>query len=628
MPDPTAARADVPGVQVRPRYGMRAAPAPTAGPILAASYGRKSTKDREGLEAQFLANQHKAAEEGYSIPASPDFRFEDDDTTGTTKSRRGFDRLIARVSAGDVPFKRLYIKDKTRLGRWDDPRYHSYLEIFFQQHGVQVRYAEDSEGPIDYENGDPSQILGRHLKDQVDNAGAAQERRRLRRRVTGGMRKRVFDGFYPGSRAPYGMRRTLVNTLTKEVVRDVPQLGTIRMSDCHFGLRWADDGTLEVVVRIFELAEQGWSLRRIAQHLNHEGLASPLVARGEHRRYRRKLPTGEWVLVPASSLDHSAGEVNDAAGATSKVGPPAARPWLASAVADILRNPIYCGDLVWSRTTRRQFGEPLDIRTANLDDAKEALVAFDFIANAPISRVRWMMLQEHLDDNTFAVAARRVRNPDYLLTGVVRCRDCGAPFNGFTKPQNCRRYYRHSQRSGAERREHVLACASRARYVDALALEGAVLDVFYHALEDDRLRELAEAEVERHLERGASADRQEQIRLAEGAVSALERLHRDAGCCVLEADNATSRRMYRELEAGYAAKLAAKQAELGALRGELALAEQARARLHQSGTDRLRLREAFDAATPVERKRLLQEVVESMVIDGVANTAEIVVRAS
>lgn len=591
-------------------------------PRLAASYGRKSYRDPEGIEAQYLGNQRKAHEHGFTIPTSPEFRFDDDDTVGITKSRAGFDRLVEVVTSGDAPFERVYIKDKTRLGRWDDPRYHSYLEVLFETHGVRIVYCDDPNGPIDYENADPGQILGRHLKDQVDNANASQERRRLRRRVTGGMRKRVYDGYYPGSKAPYGLRRTLVDARSKEVLQDVPQLGTIRMPDCHYGLRWADDGSLQVIVRIFELAEQGWSLRRIAQRLNADGLPSPLVARGEHRRYRRKLSSGEWILAnaPPSASPVSVESAERAMDATT-------RPWLPATVGHILRNPIYCGDLVWSRTTRGHLGEPVDVRAANLDDAKEALIAIDFIKGAPISRARWMALQELLDDSSHGKAGRRPSNPAYLLTGLLRCQTCGATFTGFTKAVSGRRYYRHHQHGSTERREHVLACPGRARYVDADALEAAVLDVFHQALADERLAQLAEAEVNQHLERGGSDDRQEQIRLATDAVQALERQHRNAGRMVVEATEDAEMWMYNELQREVAAKLVAKRAELDALRGELELAERAREKLGESRTDRLQLRHAFAAATPDERKRLVRQVVERVLVDGVNHGAELVVRA-
>lgn len=69
-----------------------------AGEKIAASYGRKSNEDDEGLKAQHLLNEQRADRDGYVIPRTHAFRFDDDDTSGVSKRRRGFDRLLALIT--------------------------------------------------------------------------------------------------------------------------------------------------------------------------------------------------------------------------------------------------------------------------------------------------------------------------------------------------------------------------------------------------------------------------------------------------------------------------------------------------------------------------------------------------
>lgn len=572
-------------------------------PVPAASYGRKSTRDKEGLNAQFLANQQKAASEGYQIPASSDFRFEDDETVGTTKKRQGFDRLFRLVKSGRAPFKRLYVKDKTRLGRWSDPRYHTWLEMTFELHGVQIRYCDDPDGPIDYTSTNPNEVLGRHLTDQVKNASAASERAQLTRRVTGGLRKRVHDGYYPGARAPYGTRRVLVNKLTRRIEpQELPHYGTIRRTDCHFGLMWATDGTVQVVRRIFALAQQGLSLRRIADHLNEAGLPSPLQVRGE---------------MPATLARLRARGIEEAPD----------RPWIADTIREILGNPIYCGDLVWGRTTRAQHGPAVDVQRANIEEGKQAVIALGFLPKPPVSRARWLAVQSMLEGNADSACGRRASSPEYPLTGFLRCRGCNAAFTGNTNEQDVR-YYRHDQRGETERRAHVRACPARRRYIPALALERIVYQTFEHVLEDDRLGKLAEEAIAEHLEEGASAERQEQIRAVAEEVDALERQFRAAGRRALNPRNETEEAMFNQLVDEIGGQLRARQLLFQELQGDLTLAAQAKAQQRHVGGGRLDLLKAFRRATSEERKLLLGEVVERVLIDGVANEAEVIVRAS
>lgn len=545
---------------------------------LAASYARKSTRDTEGIDAQHLAAAHRAQKHAFRIPAGSAFHFEDDDTAGTTRRRKGFDRLLDLVTNGEAPFKRVYVKDKTRLGRWRDPRYHTYLEVLFEQHGVTICYGEDEHAPIDYENADPGEFLGRHLKGQIDNIMASEERLRLARRVAGGMRKRVADGYYPGSRAPYATRRSLINKHTGRVeLAEIPFGSSVQRQACHIGLTWATDGTVQVVRRIFDLAEQGHSMRGIARRLNEEGIPSPLAVRHAEE---------------------------------------ATRPWLGSTVYDILRNPIYCGDLLWGRTTRGHLGAPVDARTADLENGKEPLIAIDFMCDPPIRREQWFAVQTPLEDNR-AVRRSRASRPDYLLTGLLRCASCGAPLHGFTKRRSrgYRRYYRHDCKGRAEIRPQVLACEAKNRYVLAEELESAVRTTFEHVLSDGRIADLTRQELARHFEQGHSEERQARLREARSAAEAVEREYLQAGRRAARAKTDVEQAMFDQVVAEIEGGLRVLKLEVEALEQELVHATRAQERVPLSLSACEDLIAALERASPAERKRLLAEVVEQVRLD-------------
>lgn len=244
----------------------------------AASYERKSTSDPYGIDEQYLINKQKAAGEGFIIPDDLRFRFSDDDTSGVTKSRRGFDRLKKIIEEGEAPFERVYVKDRTRLGRWDEPRMHFYYEMHFQENGVVVRYADEDDSAADGD--DDGRATARFLKASVGNLTASTERKRLMRRIRAGVRGRVINGFYPGSIAPYGTVRWLANKYDKTLIQEVAMHAGVRMSDCSYRLLWASDGRKEVVAEIFERYEAGASMTQIAKSLNARGVAAPSVTGG------------------------------------------------------------------------------------------------------------------------------------------------------------------------------------------------------------------------------------------------------------------------------------------------------------------------------------------------------------
>lgn len=545
-----------------------------AEPLIAASYARKSDEDNDGLQSQHLGNEQRAAADGYLIPRSVDFRFEDDDTTGVSKRRKGFDRLLQVITSGEGKFDRVYVKDRTRLGRWSDPRFGFYLEVLAEEHGVKIVYSEN-EKHVDYAGEFSPDMIGLFLKEAVDGVVASQERERLIKRVTGGMRYWVMKGFYPGSSAPYGLERWLADETTGALLERIPDGQAVRKKGCRYKLLWEDGVSQEVIREIYRLVESGRSLASVARELNERGTPTP-SGRGA---------------------------------------------WKGESIRRIARNPIYCGDLVWGRTTRD--GEPVDKDDAQLNGPR-AIRIEGFLKKAPIPRDQWQDVQAILDGSRERWSQRRASAPTYLLSGMIACSACGAGYHGHTSTKNYRnrrRYYRH-----ADPPEGV-ACDGANRYLRAEAVEGQVLDTVAHVLEDDRLQKLTEEALQERLTLASSEDHERRIAETRRQISryedAVRRLKRE----IALSESETERKVAQEESARFgheADHLRVRLAELTAEQEQIAGLARRRASLADRADDLL---EILHTAPMDDRKEVLATVVHHLVVDPQLSEATIAVRA-
>jgi DNA invertase Pin-like site-specific DNA recombinase len=548
---------------------------------LAASYERKSTVDAMGIEAQYIINAQCAARDGWRIPDDPAFRFGDDATSGTTTSRPGLDRLMDMVKSGAALFTRLYIKDKTRLGRWQDPRMHSWFEVELKKKGVLVRYSED-EGLVDYD-ADPSTYMGSFMKSSVDSVMTSQERLRTTRRVMGGVHDRIRRGYFPGAIPPYGYERWLANGLTGEILQSVPIRGSIRMPNSVYVLRAATDGSAEIARDIFLGVEAGEPLARIARRLVTDGVPSPGA--------RREKPN---------------------AGAWSRGG-----------IARMLRNPLYQGDLVWGRLDRAQLGPPVPIADVQLDKAGEvALLYTDFVKTPLVTRETWGTVQAILDGSRESCKGRRAASPDFLLSGLIKCATCGANFHGASSTRkyvNRRRYYRHEQRRGSD-----AACTTQRRYLLTEEIEPQIVELLRGWLRDGHLLEIMRSEVTRLEKCDHEEKRRTELNHHEAEIARLTRSQVDAVRREVESTSATQALAYRHVAGELAGKIEAHKHAVGKLQGREETARAAAYRLTQA-QNWLKPLDIFELADAEEQRRIVRALIRRITVSLDLDTCEVIV---
>lgn len=525
---------------------------------LAASYARKSTADDPGLKAQHLVNVQKAGADQYVIPESSQFRFEDDETSGRTTSREDLDRLIEVVTSGEAPFDRVYIKDKTREGRFADPRFHFFLQVLFELHGVRICYS-DRDVQLDFSRGMTPDMFGLFLKDVLDGVMASEELTRLIKRITEGSRIWVMKGFFPGARPPYALERWYADEQTGEIIEPVDEHAIVRRPGQRFKLRFRRDESVGVVKEIFDRLDAGESLAQVANRLNHRGVRSP-----------------------------------------------AGRSWGSEAIRRIARNPIYCGTLVWGRTTR--VSEPVDVAKARID-GEEPILVRDFVPDAPISEAQFERVQRLLDGNIERWDRRRRSAPSYPLSGLLECAICGASWCGNTRPSGLR-YYTHQ----ASPANYDGRCPNRFRNLHAEAVEDAVARLFSDLLDDEGLRratedavsqlmgEIRNANHEREIERIGS----ELLRLQRG----LERLVEDRAMAESDSERQACQRRIdaltdrtKEMERQIAIHRGAHD-RLAGIKAQMEMV-----------TERVEdLNEVFRSADPERRQQAYREIVRRIAV--------------
>ena len=164
------------------------------------------------------------------------------------------------------------------------------------------------------------------------------------------MREAASRGFWVASRTPYGYNRVMVQDGAKKRPTLEP-----------------DPDASRVIKRIFDMAEAGTGMLKIAQALNDEGIASP-----------------------------------------------AGKLWSKNGIHFILRNEVYTGALVWG-TNGKGKDEPVRVEKA-----------FPSI----VSRTRFRRVNRLMRSRAPKVAHPRRVGSTYLLSGLVKCKTCNRALSG------------------------------------------------------------------------------------------------------------------------------------------------------------------------------------------------------
>ena len=303
----------------------------------AALYARVSS-DRQDVDlsvaAQMRALRDYARKNGYLVARE----YVDEAESGRIADRPEFRKMIDAASKIDAPFREILV---WKFSRFTRKREHAVaFKSMLRRKGVRVvsitEQADDT----------PTGKLLEGIIESVDEFYSEN----LAQEVTRGMREAASRGFWVASRTPYGYNRVMVQDGAKKRPTLEP-----------------DPDASQIVKRIFDMAEAGTGMLKVAQALNDEGIPSP-----------------------------------------------AGKLWSKNGIHFILRNEVYTGALVWG-TKGKGKDEPVRVEKA-----------FPSI----VSKTRFRRVNRLMRSRAPKVAHPRRVGSTYLLSGLVKCKACNRALSG------------------------------------------------------------------------------------------------------------------------------------------------------------------------------------------------------
>jgi DNA invertase Pin-like site-specific DNA recombinase len=363
---------------------------------IAGAYVRKSSVQKEmaaglkSVEQQLDEIKKFAAARGWKFDER--FVYTDDEVSGEEWVKRpGYQRLRAALTR--PPFQHLIVWEQSRFGRETARQLMAIQEI--TEVGVACWSVN---GNRELKPGDINTVVNA-WKGEADNE-------ETRARVNRAHEKRFEQGLVTGG-AVYGYRNVRLEGVDKSVRRE------------------PDPEQSAVVVKIFELAAQGWGQTRIAKHLQATGVKSPtrITEAGRIRRARKDAERAEDGLPPLK---------------------PITEKWTGDGVREILRRELYRGNVIRGRVQRvRRGGERKRRQTPERVQTRfdESLVI--------VSPELWKAAHDKMAEASakfLRVHNKLVGRPEnfrgkHMLSNVARCAVCGAPLHAVTRGSNLRLGY-------------------------------------------------------------------------------------------------------------------------------------------------------------------------------------------
>lgn len=364
--------------------------------------------------------------------------FADEGVSGLELSRPGLDACLNFLATS--PEKgTVVLWSRDRLVRPEDPIDGLVMERQIRYAGWELCYLTGSNT-----TGHPlvDAILG-----LVEHHAAGEYLRKLARDSLRNLLSRLKAGDVPGGKIPYGYAKAVLDE-EGSVVRVIPRTKKHRKTSAELTrLVPGDREEVKAVRWIFEEFLRGWSSPHdVAEELN-----------------RRRAPT------------------------------PTALPWNKATVREILRNPVYMGDIVWNRETSarcvRLLGGALSAKLAMhksrrsgrriawaRNDPKDHVVLRDrhspIVSREVFARVQAVAAERGRPSEESVAATRR----SFALGGLLFCGKCGKGM--FSRTVHVRgrvyRYYycsatSHDCRVRADHVERGVLCELRRRLRSAAA---------------------------------------------------------------------------------------------------------------------------------------------------------------
>jgi len=312
--------------------------------------------------------------------------FQDEGISGVTSEQRpGFMSMIDYIKQDFEDFDYVLVYDQSRFGRFDNPKEAIHWEYEIEKHDKKIIYVSDPTANLEGIGGDITRTVKHHQ--------ASEYIKHLRETTMRGEIYLAKQGFHMGS-APYGYDRALINETGRQV--DVMKRGQLKsIKNYHVKLVPGDRDRVKTIKEIFNLrAYANMSVREIADHLNKKGIPSL---------------TG--------------------------------KKWRYSVIGELLRNETYVGNSVFNKRAHRS-----KIHKSTFYKPKNEWIRVENTHEPLIDKNTWDIVSSKskaVFTSKWKLEGKGRYNSNYLLTGVIKCADCGYNFNGDRSTFNDRHYHHY-----------------------------------------------------------------------------------------------------------------------------------------------------------------------------------------
>ncbi|MFQ5960262.1 MAG: recombinase family protein [Candidatus Methylomirabilales bacterium] len=413
-------------MNVSRQEGTRMAPSHPSEPILAFAYYRCSTDQQDlSIAQQREAVQAYAARRGYRILRE----FMDEGISGlATEKRVAFQQVIQAALAPTPAARVVLCYDISRFGRFTSDEAGHY-EFILRQNGVRVIYVAE---PLTHDDS-----LGDELIKGLKRAMSHEYSRQLSQVVTRGLRNRAARGLWTGGWPPYGYQRAIL----------APD-GSIRALDR--GQRAARGERITLIVNPVEVKIVHWIFTAFTRGLGLTAIRDALSTQG----------------VPPPNHRQRGGTA----------------AWAKHTVWGLVRNPIYVGRRIYWKARYRTLGRR---------KGKQPRPSDDWIIQEGFPQIIPQAIFDAAQKRrrSYRFAAGRPYHRPYLLTGLIRCGNCGKHWQGH-RTVSGQGYVTHTYWCGGYVMSGKHVCSTTS--VPAAYLEGYVLDGIRKRVQqlsrEDRLR--------------------------------------------------------------------------------------------------------------------------------------------
>lgn len=333
----------------------------------AAMYPRLSREDGDNVESESIVNQKDFIRNYVSKQDDIiliDYDYSDDGYTGGNFDRPGWNKLMKDIE--DKKIDTIITKDLSRMGR-DYISMGEYIERIFPEKGIRYIAINDDVDTL-YETPGLDFLQFKlvfndyYLKDTS-------------KKIKKTMRSKKEQGQYTGWKGIYGYKRD-PNDKHKLIV---------------------DEEVRDIVIRMFDLAKQGYGTRGIADIFTQEGIPNPST----HANLIRGTKTQ-----------------------TSKF-------WCPRTIDELLQNPTYIGHLTQGRRKKVSYKSKKEIRVP-----KEDWIIIKNTHEPIIDEETFNTVQDLLQKNKNDPQNKN----DHLLKGFLYCKECGHSIGINTSSDKKRKY--------------------------------------------------------------------------------------------------------------------------------------------------------------------------------------------